>query len=112
MKIFREILGVQPQDKKESQGVQENHRSYFTINLKLKNPRQQHPLVSPGWNTSPRRKHLIKVTLPGLCAGGMVVRSDSQYKQCLLAKNPAKQDGVVHRIPYVYIVETGRPMQD
>ena len=42
----------------------------------------------------------------------MVVRNDSQYKQCLLAKNPAKQDGVVYRIPYVYIVETGRPMQD
>ena len=42
----------------------------------------------------------------------MVVRNDSQYKQCLLTKNPAKQDGVVYRIPYVYIVETGRPMQD
>ena len=38
MKIFREILGVQPQDQEESQGVQENHRSYFTINLKLKKP--------------------------------------------------------------------------
>ena len=33
-KIFREILGVPPQDQEESQGVQENHRSYFTINLK------------------------------------------------------------------------------
>ena len=38
MKIFREILGVQPQDQEESQGVQENHRSYFTIKLKLKKP--------------------------------------------------------------------------
>ena len=27
-----------------------------------------------------------------------------------LLKPPPKQDGVVYRIPYVYIVETGRPM--
>ena len=38
MKIFREILGAQPQDQEESQGVQENHRSYFTTNLKHKKP--------------------------------------------------------------------------
>ena len=76
-----------------------------------RNPRQQHPLPSPGWNTGPRRKHLIKVSLPGLCAGGMFVRNDSQYSVFLL-KPPPKQDGVVYRIPYVYIVETGRPMQD
>ena len=29
-----------------------------------------------------------------------------------LLKPPPKQDGVVYRIPFVYIVETGRPMQD
>ena len=27
MKIFREILGVQPQDREESQGVQENQET-------------------------------------------------------------------------------------
>ena len=38
MKIFREILEVQPQNQEESQGVQENHRSYFTTNLKHNKP--------------------------------------------------------------------------
>ena len=38
MKIFRKIPRVQPHDQEESQGVQNNHCSYFTTNLKQKKP--------------------------------------------------------------------------